>query len=209
MVTLAKENFRGQSKYLLCWRNEGNFSVLSSNLFSCDASRTMSAGGGSEKWPKFVHFCLALAVSPWAALHPPCCKVSLAHPCLMIDGGVRAAMPPQVGPDFKEGGDSFRLWTISCSCMIVNQGWKKVQKWETNGLINAACGNQCSFRGCELGEWLVIVVLWLQVGWRNWGHAIHLKHQSKFKWRHAVVKILWRHLKTQDRQIHGNFLIPK
>ena len=64
------------------------------------------------------------------------------------------------GTRFQGGGDSLHLWTISCSCMIVNQGWKKVQKWETNGLINAACGNQCSFRGCELGEWLVIVVLW-------------------------------------------------
>ena len=27
----------------------------------------------------------------------------LSSPLPMIDGGVRAAMPPQVGPDFKEG----------------------------------------------------------------------------------------------------------
>ena len=36
--------------------NERNYSCLGGTLFSSDASRTMSAGCGSEKWPKFVHF---------------------------------------------------------------------------------------------------------------------------------------------------------
>ena len=36
--------------------NERNYSFLGGTLFSSDASRTMSAGCGSEKWPKFVHF---------------------------------------------------------------------------------------------------------------------------------------------------------
>ena len=172
----------------------------------------MSAGGGSEKWPKFVHFC------PTVLLH-----TSLAlTPCLHDQWGFACsyALGRRASRTTRSQGGSIppSVYEPSVGGMIASRGWGKVQKWETNGLINAACGNQCSFRGCELGEWLVIVVLWLQVGWRNWGHSIHLKHQSKFKWRHAEVKIsnpflkaenMRRHLKTQDRQILDIFQIPR
>ena len=46
--------------------NERNYSFLGGTLFSSDASRTMSAGCGSEKWPKFVHFWHS-SRTPWAA----------------------------------------------------------------------------------------------------------------------------------------------
>ena len=46
--------------------NERNLSFLGGTLFSSDASRTMSAGCGSEKWPKFVHF-WRCSRTPWAA----------------------------------------------------------------------------------------------------------------------------------------------
>ena len=122
-IDCGKENFRGQSKYLLCWRNEGNFSVLSSNLFSCDASRTMSAGGGSEKWPKFVHFCLGCAP------HEPHNVLHTSLPLLMINGALRAAMPSDVlvRPDFKEGRSlQFMNHQVPHDC---EPGTEKCKNW--------------------------------------------------------------------------------
>ena len=43
----------------------------------------------------------------------------------------------QVGPDFKQGVDSFSLPTISWRDDCEPGGGEKWQKWETNGQVNA------------------------------------------------------------------------
>ena len=108
--------------------NERNLSFLGGTLFSSDASRTMSAWCGSEKWPKFVHF--------WHSSRTPWAAHIVAH--LLAAHDQWAWVCSYVPPDFKEGQSRLlhRLHDSdpgddACS----NCG--KVQKWETNGLINA------------------------------------------------------------------------
>ena len=129
--------------------NERNLSFLGGTLFSNDASRTMSAGCGWEKWPKFVHFWRCSRTS-WAA-H------IVAH--LLAAHDQWPWVCSYVPPDLKEGRSRLLHQLHDSDPGVVHvQLWKSA-KMRDKWTHQCSSGNQCSFRGCELGEWLVIVVL--------------------------------------------------
>ena len=141
-----------QSKQLKAQRNERNLSLLGSNLFLATplARCPLVVRRNGLNLSTSALRCLAVPYHPvvaqLVALHLVVHHLLVAH---LLSSPTLARLHDQWGLACSyalarrasrtrfQAGSIPSVYEPSGGRMIVNQGWEKVEKWKTNGLINA------------------------------------------------------------------------